>query len=56
MWQDAQVDVHGGAATAADAAATILTNIQKYLPAFQQQEQKIVCKTGGAGGGATKKQ
>ncbi len=55
MWQDAQVDVHGGAATAADAAATILTNIQKYLPAFQQQE-KIVCKTGGAGGGATKKQ
>ncbi len=55
IWQDAQIDVHGGAATAPDAAATILTNIQKYLPAFQQQE-KIVCKTGGAGGGATKKQ
>ncbi len=47
MWQEAQTDVHGGGATAPDAAATILTNIQKYLPAFQQQE-KIVCKTGGA--------
>ena len=55
MWQDAQIDVHGGGSISPEAAAKILQTITQYLPAFAQQE-KVVCKTGGAGGGATKKQ
>jgi predicted Zn-dependent protease len=55
LWTEAQIDIHGGAAIAPDAAAKILQTIQQYLPAFQQQE-KVVCKTGGGAGAANKKQ
>jgi tetratricopeptide (TPR) repeat protein len=47
QWQAAQVDVHGGGSVSPPAAAQILQNIDKYLPAFAQQE-KVVCKTGAA--------
>lgn len=50
VWQDAQIDIHGGGSTSPAAAGTILQNIQKYLPAFAQQE-KVLCKTGGKAGG-----